>query len=174
MNKKLKVIEAMVSPTNFNKLLEENSVSKEIDLLSIDVDGNDYYIFDALKVVSPRVIIVEYNAKMHPPLKWVMKYNPEHYWNGSDYYGASLESFVQLFALKGYSIVCCNITGCNAFFVRNDLLNDKFCKPYSAENHYEPARFFLINGMISGHPTQIGEFEVSYHDGFTEIENSLA
>lgn len=155
----LKVLNAFVGPENFDQLLIEHHVPKEVDLLSIDVDGNDYHIFAALKAISPRVVVIEYNAKMHVPLKWVMKYNPNHQWDGSDYFGASLKSFEQLFDSKGYSLVGCNITGINAFFVRKDLLNLKFAAPFTAENHYEPARYFLTPGFVSGHRSNFGEYE---------------
>lgn len=155
----LVVAKTFVTPQSFNPLMEEYGVPKEIDLLSIDVDSTDYYLAEALTSVSPRVIVIEYNAKMHPPLKWVMKFHPDRKWDGSDYFGASLESMVQMFSKKGYRLVGCNITGINAFFVRDDLVADRFCAPFSAENHYEPARYFLTAGFVSGHPSRIGDYE---------------
>jgi hypothetical protein len=158
-NKVLKIKQSFIDAGNINETLSENLVPAEIDLLSIDIDGNDYHIFKSLKVTTPRVVIIEYNAKFRPPTLWVMKYNPNHMWDRTDYQGASLKSYERLFAERGYSLVGCSITGANAFFVRNDLLGDKFCSPFTAENHYEPARYWLMYGLISGHRPNFGEFE---------------
>jgi hypothetical protein len=155
----LKIDNVSINVNNINHLLMGNSVPEEIDLLSIDIDGNDYHIFKALNATSPRVVVIEYNAKFPPPVLWVMRYNPGHVWDLSDYFGASLKSFERLFAARGYSLVGCSITGANAFFVRNDLVGDKFCQPFTAENHYEPPRYWLTQGFISGRIANFGEFE---------------
>jgi hypothetical protein len=55
--------------------------------------------------------------------------------------------------------VGCNISGANAFFVRNDLVGDYFHTPFTAENHYEPARYWIVDGFISGHPPRFGLYE---------------
>jgi hypothetical protein len=98
-----------------------------LDVISIDLDGNDIYIVDSLLQAGyrPSVYIVEYNGKFPPPIKWRIKYNPSHRWDFSDYQGASLQDFVDVMSAAGYKLVCCNITGANAFFVRSDHL-DKF------------------------------------------------
>ena len=129
---------------------------EEIDFLSVDVDGNDYYLMDALHSISPRVIAVEYNAKFVPPMEWRIKYDPAHNWDNSDYFGASLKSYELLLMGKGYFLVGCSITGTNAFFVRKDLLGDRFCEDYSAEYHYEPARYWMICAFKSGNRTNLG------------------
>jgi hypothetical protein len=131
-----------------------------IDLLSIDIDGNDYYVFEAIRSVSARVVVIEYNGKFPPPVRWRMPYSPHHHWDGSDWFGASLQSMDDLFAARGYGLVACNITGANAFFVRNDLLGEgRFHAPYTAANHYQPTRYFLTGGLfqhIGGHPPAPG------------------
>lgn len=90
------------------------------DVLSIDLDGNDIYVLDALfdAGARPALLIVEYNSKFPPPIRWQIRYDPAHVWDGSDYQGASLQSFVDLAERRGYRLVACNITGSNAFFVR--------------------------------------------------------
>ena len=92
-----------------------------VDMLSVDLDGNDIYVLDALLRAGarPRLLAVEYNGKFPPPLRWQIAYDPKHVWNGSDYQGASLQSFVDQAARYDYRLVACNITGTNAFFVRN-------------------------------------------------------
>jgi hypothetical protein len=137
----------------------DNEVGKlapqpEIDLLSIDVDGNDYHILQAIRSIRPRVIVLEYNGIFAPPIEWVMPYNPQHMWDGSDYYGASLKSYERMLAEKGYSLVGCTINGNNAFFVRTELLGNHFCLDTSAENHYEPQRFWITRAFLAGHRFQ--------------------
>jgi hypothetical protein len=128
-------------------------------LLSIDIDGNDIHILESINVVTPRVIIVEYNGKFPPPLNVAQRYNPEHRWSGSDYSGSSLVAITKIANRKGYSLVGCNIVGVNAFFVRNDLLYDRFAAPFTADNHYQPTRYFLLSTYPSGHSPDWGLYD---------------
>lgn len=135
--------------------LEREGFFAGIDLLSLDIDGNDYHILAALEKLEARLVIVEYNAKFPPPHKFIMKYDPDKSWDMTDDYGASLAAWDELLQTKGYSLVACSIGGVNAFFVRNDLLAGKFCEPLTPENHYEPARHWLT--FVSGYAPNIGE-----------------
>jgi hypothetical protein len=147
---RLRVKAAFITRDNFNELIGAYFAG-EIDLLSIDIDGNDIYILESVDVVNPRVVIVEYNGKFPPPMSVRQRYNPTHRWSGTDYMGSSLEAITKIAARKGYSLVGCGLTGVNAFFVRNDLLGDRFLAPYTSENHYQPARYFLWQPAT--HPT---------------------
>ena len=149
----LKVAIAVPTRENINDLLSEASVSDEIDLLSIDIDGNDYYIFEALSRVRPRVIVIEYNGKFPPECSWCMPYCEEYTWNGTDRHGASLKALEELAAAKGYVLVGTNITGANAFFVRADLAQGLFPTPSTAENLYNPSRLFLT--FKNGHQADV-------------------
>jgi len=160
-NKTLKVVHSWVQTDNINQLMAEMSAKgRQLDLLSLDIDGNDYHILEAIEPLNARVIVVEYNPKYRPPIKWVMKHNPNHSYDGSDYLGASLKSFEILLLKKGYKLVGCNLLGVNAFFVREDLVKDHFDDNFSAENHYEPERFFLKDGLIPLQETNFGPFEI--------------
>ena len=66
-------------------------------------------------------------------------------WDGSNFSGASLGALAALGHEKGYALVGCSLAGVNAFFVREDLVGESFCAPFSAENHYEPPRYFLYH-----------------------------
>lgn len=156
-NNKLLVKQAFITAENIESLLKAANVPEDLDLLSIDIDGNDYWVWKSISGYRPRVVIVEYNSFWRPNVKWVMKYNPEHIWNGSCYYGASLRSLELLGKEKGYRLVGCDFKGVNAFFVREDLVKNNFCEPFTAENHYEPPRYFLTRGV--GHGNFFGEFE---------------
>lgn len=93
--------------------------ASKVNLISMDLDGNDFFIVKSLlqSGFDPDVFIVEYNGKFPPPIRFVMDYDPSYAWSGGDYFGASLQSFVDLFDSFGFRLVCCNITGTNAFFV---------------------------------------------------------
>jgi hypothetical protein len=146
----LQALRTFVTAQNISSLIESAQL-RELDLLSIDVDGNDYWIWDALGI-KPRVLVIEYNAKFRPPVKWVMQYNPEHRWNYTDYQGASLESLNALARQKGYTIVGCCLAGVNAFFVRDDLVQGHFAEPDVA-TLYNPPRYYLQRFLAAGHPS---------------------
>lgn len=154
---RLHVVQAFIDRGNINALIGK-VFQGEIDLMSIDIDGNDVYILEVLDVVRPRVIVIEYNGKFPPPMNLAQTYNPTHRWRGTDYGGASLEAIVNVAARKGYNLVGCNITGVNAFLVRDDLLGDHFCPPFTAERHYEPARYFLTPTFKAGHKADWGPY----------------
>ena len=154
---RLHVRQAFIDRNNINQLIGE-TFQGEIDFLSIDIDGNDVYILEALDVVRPRVIVIEYNGKFPPPMNVAQVYNPAHHWRGKDYGGASLAAITVVAERKGYALVGCNITGVNAFLVRSDLLGDRFCPPFTAERHYEPARYFLAPTFVAGHRADWGPY----------------
>jgi hypothetical protein len=137
---------AFLTPDNIDTLLLGNGLTGAIDLLVIDMDGNDYYMWQTIDAVAPRVVCIEYNAKFPPTVDWVMPRNDKHVWDGSDWFGASLSALGKLGTSKGYVLVGCNLTGVNAFFVRSDLAQDLFAAPFTAENHYQPPRYYLKFG----------------------------
>jgi hypothetical protein len=151
----LRVLNDFITVKSINKQIAQLGIPKSIDLLSIDIDGNDYWIWEAIEAVSPRVVVIEYNATLRPPHRLVMEYKEDNWWNGTNYFGASLCALEALGRKKGYSLVCCNYTGVNAFFVRNDLVEDRFFRPFTAETHYEPARYLKLK---AGHPVGIGPY----------------
>jgi FkbM family methyltransferase len=137
---KVRCVQASVTSSNIEELLEKNAVPREFDVLSIDIDGNDYWVWAAINGWRPRVVVIEYNASFPPPRKWVMKENPDHRWDRTNYYGASLASLAALARRKGYTLVATDSKGVNAFFVRNDCLNDQFLDP-AVYYHYSPPRY---------------------------------
>ncbi|MDP2709108.1 MAG: hypothetical protein Q8O93_03620 [bacterium] len=153
---RLKVKNLFITAENIEQAFREMAMPKEFDLLSIDIDGNDYWVWRAIKNYSPRAVVIEYNGNFGPETKWVMKYNPNHNWRGNSYFGASLKSLELLGAEKGYKLVGCNFAGANAFFVRQDLAGENFFSPFTSENHYEPKRPFLLK--TSGDKRYFGEF----------------
>jgi len=157
----LQCIETFITKDNIDEVISSHIRYEEIDLLSIDIDGNDYHIFNAITCINPRVVVIEYNAKFTPPILFCVDYDESHVWAFNDCFGASLKFLEINFAEKGYCLVGCNITGSNSFFVRKDLVGNKFLEPFTAENHYEPARYHLT-GLSSGHPASYGTLVRSF------------
>lgn len=140
------------TPDNINDLIPPDA---ELDLLSIDVDGHDFWIWKALEA-RPRVLMIEYNGTLHPPLSVVVPFNPDQSWDGTSYYGASLCALEALGRDKGYALVGCCFSGVNAFFVRDDLVGNGFQAPFTAENHFEPMRMFMTYAI--GHTPNLGPY----------------
>ena len=159
-NGDLEVKNTCIQKDNINQVIDKwQSTAGGLDLLSLDIDGNDYHVIEAIKSLNARLIILEYNSKYRPPVKWVMEHNPKHSYVFSDYYGASLKSLEILLIEKGYKLVGCNLSGVNAFFVREDLVENYFPDDCSAENHYEPERVVLSYALEAHHPPNFGPFE---------------
>jgi hypothetical protein len=129
---------------NINALLSEHSLDREIGILHIDVDGNDYWIWKAIDAISPIVVILEYNSVFGVERAITVPYDPAFYRTAKHhsnlYFGASLRALHQLSAAKGYSFIGCNSAGNNAYFVRNDRLNDSV-RATSLESGYVRSRF---------------------------------
>lgn len=155
---RLQVVEQYATAANIDETIKRFSPG-ELDVLSVDIDGNDYYVLGAIRAVAPRVIVAEYNAKFPPDVRWIMEHNEAHRWDSTDYFGASLKALEILLLERGYFLVGCNLLGTNAFFIRKDLVRDPpFCAPFSAENHYEPARYFLLQAFHFGFPAGFGPY----------------
>jgi hypothetical protein len=112
-----------ITPDSVNTLLEWHGYTGTVDLLSIDIDGNDYWVWDALTACTPRVAVLEYNAMFGATRAVTIPYEPD--FNRRDhrfcYFGASLSALTKLSARKGYRLVAVEPTGVNAFFLRHDV-----------------------------------------------------
>ncbi len=140
----LKAHQAFITRENIDELLRANGVEGDIGLLSIDIDGNDYWVWEAISAIAPRIVIAEYNARFGPQRSVTVPYDPAfarqraHY--SMIYYGASLAALTRLGQRKGYALVCCNSAGNNAFFVRRDCMPAGLSE-YSAQTAYVAAAF---------------------------------
>jgi hypothetical protein len=123
-----KFVHSWVTRENVNDIIAENGFEGEIDLLSIDMDGIDYWIWNAINAIEPRVVVVEYHDIIGPEKALTIPYKDN--FNASEYpstlgvknfCGASLPAFVKLARTKGYRLVGCNRLGYNAFFIKNPL-----------------------------------------------------
>jgi hypothetical protein len=113
--------QALVTAENINALVADGGLAGEIDLLSVDIDGNDFWVWKALAQVAPRVVIIETHLEFNDR-DIVVPYDPNHRYPGRhpQYFGASLPAMVELGRQKGYRLVATNRYGFNAIFVRTD------------------------------------------------------
>jgi len=124
-----KAVQAFVTKDNINDILRDNGLVGEIGLLSIDIDGNDYWVWRAIEVISPVIVVIEYNHRFGPDISVTVPYDElfdrRRQAAPLIYFGASLKALCSLAARKGYAFVGCNSNGVNAFFVRKDRKPDQ-------------------------------------------------
>ena len=175
--KNLKFINSWITKENINQIISPNlsffnseidCKNNDIDLLSIDLDGNDYYIWDRIlsSGVNPKIVIAEYNGTLGPRANWIMPYQEFNDWKSrkDNYFGASFLSLVNLFKKYNYFPVCCNSdTGVNLFLVKENFkikfkeiqnlqLDDIYESPHYALSIFNKTHKFseLILREISG------------------------
>jgi hypothetical protein len=139
----LTAVQSFITRDNINQLITAEGISGEIGLLSIDIDGNDYWVWEAIESVKPTIVIVEYNHRFGSELAVTIPYD-ENFRRGEQfpiiYFGASLAALCVLAERKGYAFVGCNSSGVNAFFVQRDLLIGDL-RPLSANEGYVAGKF---------------------------------
>ena len=132
---------AFVTRDNINGLLEDAGMKGEIDLLVIDIDGNDYWVWEAVEVIQPRVVVIEYNASFGSDQPVTIPYEANFDRMAAHpsgfYHGASLVAMEFLGGRKGYGLVGCESNGVNAFFVRRDLIEEPL-REVSAHDAFFP------------------------------------
>lgn len=151
--KQLTVLNSFITAENIESLFAQGAVPETFDLLSIDIDRNDYHVWNAITHYKPRVVVIEYNSIFPPGDHFVVEYDANAMWDRTSNCGASLSAMEKLGEEKGYKLVGSSFAGLNAFFVREDLVEGKFSGPFNAETHYEPPRYFLYT--TNGHPRGI-------------------
>lgn len=122
------VIQANITAENINEVFAAAGIPHEFDLLSIDIDGNDLWVWSAL-TYRPRVVIIEYNPKWGPDKSRTVSYDPDRRWDGTNYYGASVLALCTVGAEKGYDLVAS--TRSNLVFAQQGLMSA--ISPYSVE-----------------------------------------
>ncbi len=127
-----------VTAENVNALFAKHRVPTHFDLLSIDVDGNDYWIWKAIEGYQPRVLIVEYNVFFGLGVSKTIAYNPDHVWDETHYHSASIAAFHKLGHEKGYSLIYTDRYAPNAFFVRRSVLPADYQEPTLEEVARDP------------------------------------
>lgn len=131
-----------VTAENVEEIFARYGVPKRFDLLSIDLDGNDYWAWKALTAYAPRVVIIEYNADIPPHESRTIPYDPAFRWDGiTSFCGASLLALATLGRQKGYWLVGCDSSGTNAVFVKEPLTRDRIVCADAASAYRPPTPF---------------------------------
>lgn len=139
----LTAVHCWVDRENINSIIESAGFAGPIGLLSIDIDGNDYWIWECLEAAKPRIVIIEYNSVFGNEHAITIPYNRNfnrtiaHYSNL--YWGASLKALCILGEKKGYAFVGCNSSGNNAYFIRNDSLRK--IRPGNIQTDYVESKY---------------------------------
>ena len=134
----LKALDVFITTDNINKLIVENETPEDLGILSIDIDGNDYWIWENIDTINPIIVIAEYNSVFGIDKPWSVPYQADfvrteaHFSNL--YFGCSLLSLCDLANKKGYYFVGCNAAGNNSYFIRKDKIGP--LKALSAEEGY--------------------------------------
>jgi len=146
-NKQLTFLNTFVTKDNIDSILKQffDKIKKDIDLLVIDLDGNDYYIWEAITSIRPKVICIEYNAAIKPPTSVVCPYSDKYNWDGANIFGASLSALNKLANDKNYVLVGCSVAGTDAFFldkiIYDKCINDFVRSDDLVKTLYEPAQY---------------------------------
>lgn len=136
-------VASFITAENINEIIGGAGYRGKIGLLSVDIDGNDYWVWEKISVVDPVIVVAEYNSVFGDERAVTIPYDPKFYrmkahYSGQ-YFGCSLKALELLAARKGYSLVGCNSNANNCFFVKTDRLNGQ--PALTAKQAYVQARF---------------------------------
>ena len=139
----LRAVQSFITVDNINSTITNNGYRGEIGILSVDIDGNDYWVTEAINCINPIVLVIEYNSTFGSDRAISVPYDPTfvrttaHHSNL--YYGASLPALTHIANIKGYALIGCNSNGNNAFFIRRDKLEP--FKELSVKEAFVDAKF---------------------------------
>jgi hypothetical protein len=137
---------------NLEETIHLGNLPRDLDLMSIDVDGNDYWFWERIDFLEPRIVVIEYNAMLGPELSLTVPYDKEFNFHATEqneagtFWGASLRALEKLGCRKNYRLVGCDSTGVNAFFLHQDVAADNISTLTAAEA-YRPYANWLERGV---------------------------
>jgi hypothetical protein len=143
---KVKNLRGWVWPGNIEHIFDQVDAPKDMDLLVIDIDSNDYWVWKVIHDYRPKVVQVEFNAAFAPPQLAVIRYHPMNYPDSTDFYGASIQSFYELAKRKGYELVYCEKNAVNLFFVDAKYFDRFGIEDNSPAALYRPPSFGYAKG----------------------------
>ncbi len=147
-------IQSFITAENIEALFKEGNVPARPYLLTIDIDGNDYYVWKAITHYRPVFVCVEYNASYGADSDFVIEYDPDFMWQKDDYFGAAIKPFVALGKDKGYELIHVTSGGDNLFFVDREYFPLFEIGDNSPERMYQLPQYGrngrAVNGK--GHP----------------------
>lgn len=155
-----------ITKENINDIIYKNNFSGKIGLLSIDLDGNDYWIWECINTVDPDIVLIEFNARLGIDRSITVPYSPSfdrkinHFSN--IIYGASLLALNNLAKKKNYSLICTNRNANNAFFIKKELLENVKSELIKSRNPSECNYIPSFNETLdeNGNLTKLTEIEI--------------
>ncbi len=154
----VKAVHSFIDLDNLESLIRDNHVPRDIDFLSIDVNGNDYWFWKKLSVISPRVVCIEYNAGLGPERSCTIPYAADFdrfsVHPSGFFAGASLAALETLGKDKGFRLLGCDSTGTNAFFLRDDIATPQF-PTLTAREAYKPHANWVGRGLSEAEQLEI-------------------
>ena len=144
-NDKLLAYANFVNENNINSILQKYDISKDVDLLSLDLDLTTHLVWESINYITPKVLVIEYNGFFPKNSLWEAVVEDNEVWDGSINMGASLSTIIKISESKGYKHIGCDITGTNAFFVLEELVS-KYFSDFSFNPSQQPARPYIVNG----------------------------
>lgn len=159
----LTAVARFITTDNIDAIITDAGFGGDIGVLSVDIDGNDYWVWEAISCVNPHVVVAEYNSAFGDLQPLTIPYSPDFYRTSADpsnlYYGASIRALEHLANTRGYTMIGCNGAGTNVFFVRNDhaaqfaeRIEDRSAYPTRArESRGSNGEMTLVSGADRAH-----------------------
>lgn len=139
----LSIYQQFITGENINNTLNKFNIPIEIELFSLDLDLSTHVVWEKIEVIKPKVVVIEYNGFFPQMSTWKANIKENHHWDGSINMGASLNAIVDISRKKGFTLIGCDLSGTNAFFVDNNY--SKLFEDLIRQNSYESAKPFLVN-----------------------------
>lgn len=148
----LQAVCSFITTDNINDLISSAKFAKQVGVLSVDIDGNDYWVLQAINNIEPVIIICEYNSLFGFEHSYAIKYKAD-FVRGTEYpfqfYGTSLKAAYNLSKEKGYSFIGCNSAGNNAYFIKNEFMQYLSIKEKSLQEGYNFSNFTEVYDNIT-------------------------
>ncbi len=148
-NKQVKTVQAFITTDNINQLFADANVPKDFDVLSIDVDGPDYYLWEALTDYQPAIVLLECNASILPTEKYIVAEQQAWELSGTAQEGASLLALYELGLQKGYHLVYSELSGANLFFIHESFIESFNLTGLTPEALYQAPQFGELAGGVA-------------------------
>lgn len=143
-NEKLFACANFVDENNINSLLKKIEISKDVDLLSLDLDLTTHLVWESINYITPKVLVIEYNGFFPKNTLWQANIRGNMSWDGSINMGASLSTIIKISEEKNYKFIGTELSGTNAFFVHQSLQN--YFSDFLSNPSQQPARPYIVNG----------------------------
>lgn len=148
-NDKVKLLKTFVTPENIDELFHTAEVPVDFEILSIDIDSIDYYVWQGLNKFRPKVVVVESNPSIPPGENYIVPREKAIDYSGTSKEGASISSLYQLGIEKGYQLIYSELSGTNLFFVDKSLLSNINFTPLTPEELYQPPQYGRLAGTTA-------------------------